>query len=95
MSPLTAVQRRNEDNLIPLGQLVLELAFELPVGRVDKDEDPWSTVDDESVQAESVSSISISLRPRESLRTGSSRNVHGFPLRKQFRPILVVQQVLS
>lgn len=60
------MQRRNEDNLVPLGQLVLELAFELPVGRVDEDEDSWSTDDD--VQAERSAPPPHLPRPQGNLR---------------------------
>lgn len=64
----SAMQRRNEDNLIPLGQLILELAFKFPVGRIDEDEDPRSAVDEADVRAKKSASVHA-FTPQESLRT--------------------------
>lgn len=41
---LTPVQSRDEDDLVPFLQDIVELAFEFPVGRVDQDEDARATV---------------------------------------------------
>lgn len=39
------VERRDEHDLVSVFELVVEFTLELPVGRVDQDEDSRSTVD--------------------------------------------------
>lgn len=39
----TTVQSRDEDDFVTVLQLVFQLAFEFPVGRIDQDEDAGSS----------------------------------------------------
>lgn len=94
-----AVQRRDEDDLVLVLEHIVELALELPVGRVDQDEDPGAAAGGRGSAAFARSARVPcagfeSESESERRRRKGGRDAHRVALREQLGPLAVLEDVL-